>query len=60
MDGAYNQSQSRLTADILLYYAQKLKNTEKKNEISKNTDLKDPVTVADLEVNNLILKKSEK
>ena len=46
-------------ADILLYYSQKLKNTDKKNEIIKNTDLKDPVTVADLEVNNLILKRMQ-
>ena len=45
------------TADILLYYSQKLKNLDQKNKIIQNTDLKDPVTIADLEVNNLILKR---
>ena len=44
-------------ADILLYYSQKLKNSDQKNKIIKNTDLKDPVTIADLEINNLILKR---
>ena len=44
-------------ADILLYYAQKLKNSDQKNKIIKNTDIKDPVTIADLEVNDLILKR---
>ena len=44
-------------ADILLYYAQKLKNLDQKNKIIKNKDIKDPVTVADLEVNELILKR---
>ena len=44
-------------ADILLYYSQKLKNSDQKNKIIKNTDIKDPVTIADLEVNDLILKR---
>ena len=44
-------------ADILLYYSQKLKNSDQKNKIIKNTDIKDPVTIADLEVNELILKR---
>ena len=44
-------------ADILLYYSQKLKNLDQKNKIIKNTDIKDPVTIADLEVNDLILKR---
>ena len=44
-------------ADILLYYAQKLKNLDQKNKIIQNTDIKDPVTIADLEVNDLILKR---
>ena len=44
-------------ADILLYYSQKLKNLDQKNKIIQNTDLKDPVTIADLEVNDLILKR---
>ena len=44
-------------ADILLYYSQKLKNSDQKNKIIKNTDIKDPVTIADLEVNDLVLKR---
>ena len=44
-------------ADILLYYSRKLKNSDQKNKIIKNTDIKDPVTIADLEVNDLILKR---
>ena len=44
-------------ADILLNYSQKLKNSDQKNKIIKNTDIKDPVTIADLEVNDLILKR---
>ena len=44
-------------ADILLNYSQKLKNSDQKNKIIKNTDIKDPVTIADLEVNELILKR---
>ena len=44
-------------ADILLYYAQKLKNLDQKNKIIQSTDIKDPVTIADLEVNDLILKR---
>ena len=44
-------------ADILLYYSQKLKNSDQKNKIIKNTNIKDPVTIADLEVNDLILKR---
>ena len=44
-------------ADILLYYSQKLKNSDQKNKIIKNTDIKDPVTIADLEVNDLILNR---
>ena len=44
-------------ADILIYYSQKLKNSDQKNKIIKNTDIKDPVTIADLEVNDLILKR---
>ena len=44
-------------ADILLYYSQKLKNLDQKNKIIQNTDKNDPVTIADLEVNTLILKR---
>ena len=44
-------------ADILLYYSQKLKNSDHKNNLIANKDAKNPVTIADLEVNDLILKK---
>ena len=38
-------------ADILLYYANIIKKLEQKNEILKNKNNNDPVTLADLEVN---------
>ncbi len=44
-------------SDILLYYSRKLKNSDKKNNFIKNKELTDPVTIADLEVNDLILKR---
>ncbi len=44
-------------ADILIYYSQKLKNLDQKNKIIQNTDIKNPVTIADLEINDLILKR---
>ena len=44
-------------ADILLHYSKKIKNFDQKNKIIQNTDIKDPVTIADLEVNDLILKR---
>ncbi len=44
-------------ADILLYYSQKIKNLNQVNNLIKNKDIKNPVTVADLEVNDLILKR---
>ncbi|MBO8221383.1 3'(2'),5'-bisphosphate nucleotidase CysQ [Prochlorococcus marinus] len=44
-------------ADILINYSQKLKSLDQKNKIIQNTDIKDPVTIADLEVNDLILKR---
>ena len=43
-------------SDILLYYSRKLKDTNK-NNIIKNKDTTNPVTIADLEVNDLILKR---
>jgi len=46
-------------ADILLYYSQKLKEVDYKKVIIKNKNALDPVTIADLEVNNLILKKMQ-
>ena len=44
-------------ADILLTYSDIIKNSEKKSEILKNKNINDPVTKADLEVNELIIKK---
>ena len=42
-------------ADILLKYSQILKKSAYKTNIIKNDDEKAPVTIADLEVNDLIL-----
>jgi 3'(2'), 5'-bisphosphate nucleotidase len=44
-------------ADILLYYANIIKKLEQKNEIIKNKNNDDPVTLADLEVNELIINR---
>ena len=44
-------------ADILLTYFNIIKNSEKKIEILKNKNINDPVTLADLEVNELIIKR---
>ena len=45
------------SADILLYYANSIKKLEQKNEILKNKNNNDPVTLADLEVNDLIINR---
>jgi len=44
-------------ADILLYYANIIKKLDQKNEILKNKNNNDPVTLADLEVNELIINR---
>ena len=44
-------------ADILLTYSDIIKNSEKKLEIIKNKNINDPVTLADLEVNDLIINR---
>ncbi len=44
-------------ADILLHYANIIKKLEQKNEILKNKNNNDPVTLADLEVNELIINR---
>ena len=44
-------------SEILLYYAQLLKNSKNKSKIIKNHNEEDPVTLADLKVNEMILKK---
>ena len=44
-------------ADILLSYSDIIKNSEKKFEILKNKNINDPVTLADLKVNELIINR---
>ena len=44
-------------ADILLYYSNIIKKLGQKNEILKNKNNSDPVTLADLEVNELIINR---
>ena len=43
-------------ADILLYYSKLLEDTDYKNKIIKNNNEEDPVTTADLKVNEMIIK----
>ena len=40
-------------ADVLLYYSKILKDPKHKTDILKNDNNEDPVTIADLKVNNL-------
>jgi len=44
-------------ADILLYYSKLLENSDYKKNILKNNNEEDPVTLADLKVNDLIIKR---
>ena len=44
-------------ADILLYYSDTINNKEQVFEILKNKNIKDPVTLADLDVNELIINR---
>ena len=44
-------------SDTLLYYAQKLKDSNRKSIFLKNSDYENPVTLADLKVNQLVIKK---
>ena len=44
-------------SDILLYYSKMLKNVKDKKNIIKNNNNDDPVTLADLKVNDLIIKR---
>ena len=46
-------------ADILINYSKNLKKSSFKKNIIKNDNEKDPVTLADLEVNELILKRMQ-
>ena len=43
-------------ADILIYYSKLLENSNDKGSILKNNNEEDPVTLADLKVNELIIK----
>ena len=44
-------------SDVLLYYSKILKYSDYKNNILKNSNTEDPVTLADLKVNELIIQK---
>ena len=44
-------------SDILLFYSKILKDSNYKSNILKNDNEEDPVTVADLKVNELIIKR---
>ena len=44
-------------SDILIYYSQMLRDTETKSNIINNSNSNDPVTIADLKVNELIISK---
>ena len=44
-------------SEILLYYRQILKDSNNKSNIIKNDNIDDPVTLADLKVNEIIIKK---
>ena len=44
-------------ADILLYYSKLLEDSDGKKNIIKNNNEYDPVTLADLKVNELIIKR---
>ena len=44
-------------AEILLYYSQILKDSDYKSNILKNENIEDPVTIADLKVNELIIQR---
>ena len=44
-------------SEILIYYAQILKDPNNKSNILKNSNIDDPVTLADLKVNEKIIEK---
>ena len=46
-------------SEILLYYAGLLKDSKYKNNIIKNNNIEDPVTLADLKVNEIIIHRIE-
>ena len=44
-------------SETLLYYAQMLQNSNDEIEILKNDNIDDPVTLADLKVNEIVIKR---
>jgi len=44
-------------SDVLLYYSKILKDSDYKNNILKNVSTEDPVTIADLKVNEIIIQR---
>ena len=44
-------------SEILLYYSKILRNVDSKNNILEKVDYSDPVTIADLKVNDLLIKR---
>ncbi len=44
-------------SEVLLYYAQILRNSNNKNNILRNNNENDPVTLADLKVNEIVIQK---
>ena len=44
-------------ADILIYYSNLLKNSQDQKKILSNKDENNPVTLADLKVNDLLIKR---
>ncbi len=44
-------------AEILWFYSQKIKDSKNKSEIIKTKDFEDPITLADLKVNELIINR---
>ena len=44
-------------ADLLVFYSDLIKNSEDGSEILKNKEINDPVTMADLKVNELIIRR---
>ena len=47
-------------ADILIYYSKMLKDSDLRKKIISNNDTTDPVTLADLKVNEIIIKGLKK
>ena len=48
---------SKEASDVLLYYSQILKDSKNKSNILKNDNFHDPVTIADLKVNEIIIQR---